>query len=351
MTVDADSLKDPVDLVRLWCHEANRVFCDRLIDAKDIGWFQNVLSSQIVEQFKMSVDDVFPPAEDGAPADRRQIFCDFSNPRSNSKKYVEVRDMAELTKVAENYLVDYNNVEKTQMNLVLFSQALDHIARISRIIRQPFGNALLVGVGGSGRQSLTRLAAFIADYELFSIEITKSYSVNDWREDLRDILRKAGVKNTPIVFMLADSQIKTESMIEDVNSILNNGEVPNLFQSDDLSIIIEQVLPEARKAGKAESNASVFSFFVERCKINMHVVLCMSPLAAAFRTRLRQFPALVNCCTIDWWVHTASCKSEEQCSRHESSSARRFSAALCSLSLLLCPLCASSGSTRGVPRP
>ena len=306
MSVDPDSLKDPVDLVRLWCHEASRVFCDRLIDMKDIGWFQNVLSTQIVEQFKMSVEEIFPPTDGDAassPADRRQIFCDFSNPRSNSKKYVEVRDMVELTKVAENYLVDYNNVEKTQMNLVLFSQALDHIARISRIIRQPFGNALLVGVGGSGRQSLTRLATFIADYELFSIEITKSYSVSDWREDLRDILRKAGIKNTPIVFMLADSQFKQESFVEDVNSILNNGEVPNLFNGEDLSLIIEQVLPEARKAGKAESNASVFSYFVERCKINMHIVLCLSPIGAAFRTRLRQFPALVNCSTIDWSVH------------------------------------------------
>jgi dynein heavy chain len=41
---------------------------------------------------------------------------------------------------------------------------------------------------------------------------------------------------------------------------------------------------------------------VQQCRANLHVVLCMSPIGDAFRTRLRQFPSLVNCCTIDWFT-------------------------------------------------
>ena len=108
------------------------------------------------------------------------------------------------------------------MKLVMFLDACEHIARIARIIRQPQGNALVLGVGGSGRQSLTRLGASIRDYKIFTIEITKNYKDPQWKDDLKSLIKTAG-KNEPVTFLFSDTQIVKESFLEDLNNILNTG--------------------------------------------------------------------------------------------------------------------------------
>jgi dynein heavy chain len=179
--------------------------------------------------------------------------------------------------------------------------AVLHLSRICRVLRQPRGNALLVGMGGSGRQSLVRLSAFIAEYELKTIAIVRGYGSAEFHEDLKEVLLSAGAKNKPTAFLLSDTQIVEESFLEDVNNILNSGEVPNLFAPDEMEGILGKVRPLAKAAGKPDTKDVIMKYFVQLVRENLHVVLTMSPIGSAFRQRCLMFPSLVNCCTIDWF--------------------------------------------------
>ncbi|KAJ0392153.1 hypothetical protein P43SY_009213 [Pythium insidiosum] len=145
----------------LWLHEEARVFRDRLIDGDDRAWFNKACAELLLEHCKVS----------WAPERFESLLYGDYLTREN-RTYRPVDDLHKLNGLLIEYLEEYNITFPSQMHLVFFHDAMHHISRICRVLRQPRGNALLVGVGGSGRQSLTRLAAFMADYKTFSIEIT-----------------------------------------------------------------------------------------------------------------------------------------------------------------------------------
>ena len=124
------------------------------------------------------------------------------------------------------------------MNLVFFEDAMHHILRICRALRQPRGNIMLIGVGGSGKQSLTKLSAYMYQMKYRTVEVGKGFNLEKFRDNIRDIMfATAGVekeKNIPesTAFVLTDSQIVDEAFLEDINNILNTGEIPNLMNND-----------------------------------------------------------------------------------------------------------------------
>uniref|UniRef100_A0A6I8P5E1 Dynein axonemal heavy chain 1 n=1 Tax=Ornithorhynchus anatinus TaxID=9258 RepID=A0A6I8P5E1_ORNAN len=247
----------------------------------------------VMESWGVTFDDVIPF--------HPMLYGDFMTLGTDTKIYELISDIEKLMRVLDDYMEDYNEVHTTKLKLVLFIDAMSHICRISRILRQSLGNALLLGVGGSGRSSLTRLASHIAEYECFQIELSKNYGMAEWRENIKQILLKAGVNNLSITFLFSDTQIKNESFLEDINSVLNSGDIPNLYSLDEQDQILTSMRPIIQERGLQPSKANLMAAYTGRVRNNIHTVLCMSPIGEIFRARLRQFPSLVNCCTIDWF--------------------------------------------------
>ncbi|XP_068162278.1 dynein axonemal heavy chain 10 [Antennarius striatus] len=292
--VTADRISTIGDFVRVWRNECLRIFHDRLIDNTDKDLVQGHIKNLIGEHFPSAVEEVMKDPI---------LFGDFRTAlKENEPRFYEDLQDYDVTKsLFKEILEEYNEV-KARMNLILFDDALEHLTRVHRIIRIDRGHALLVGVGGSGKQSLTKLAAFTADCEIFEITLSRGYNESNFRDDLKTLYLKLGIENKKTVFLFTDDHVAEEGFLELINNMLTSGIVPALFPDDEKEGLINQVRDEALKVGAGPSKESVWQYFVNKCANNLHVVLGMSPVGDTLRTRCRNFPGLMNNTVIDWFL-------------------------------------------------
>eukprot|EP00767_Chilomastix_cuspidata_P004259 gnl/Chilomastix_cuspidata/4391.p1 GENE.gnl/Chilomastix_cuspidata/4391~~gnl/Chilomastix_cuspidata/4391.p1 ORF type:complete len:5137 (+),score=567.95 gnl/Chilomastix_cuspidata/4391:1094-15412(+) len=303
--------------VRLWRNESIRVFGDRLILDEDISFVSGKINELVTENFVgIETETVLRNPllfGDFAAASQLIEFWEDKKMMSGNEDDTALSGEGEIPRLYEDLVspsdirtvltsvLDSYNRQHRKMNIVLFDEAIMHLSRIHRAIRVPRGNALLIGVGGSGRQSLARLATFMAGYELFEIALCRGYGESEFREDLKGLYQSLGVENKKISFLFTDQQIVDESFLELINNILTSGMVPALFTEDEKQTIIGHVRPEVLKMGIFDSTDNCWNFFVDKCRNNLHVILCMSPAGEALRKRCRAFPGLISSCTIDWF--------------------------------------------------
>ncbi|XP_067209496.1 dynein axonemal heavy chain 8 [Linepithema humile] len=308
LRIERDECETITTLLKLWEHECTRVIADRFITDADREWFQSTLR-RTAEKMLGSDFQHYSPVE--------TYFVDFlrepPEPTGDEpedfaleapKIYEEIPSYdVVIAKVQQNMEQFNEYIRGMHLDLVFFHDALVHLIRISRILGVPRGNALLVGVGGSGKQSLTRLASFIAGFNFFQITLSRIYNVASLLDDLRKLYRTAGTGSKGLTFIFTDNEIKDEAFLEYINNVLSVGEVANLFPKDELDDILTIVAPLMKKDDprRPPTQDNLYDYFISQARNNLHIVLCFSPVGEKFRSRALKFPGLISGCTMNWF--------------------------------------------------
>ena len=288
-----DRFSKPEIFVRVWRNECCRVICDRLINDEDKVHVNGLIKVLIEDNYRNHLDVAM---RDPSLFGDYRTALEVSEPRL----YEDIQDYDAAKALFQEILEEYNE-SNTPMNLVLFDDALEHLTRIQRVIRMDQGHALLVGVGGSGKQSLCKLASFTAGCEVFEIQLSRGYNESSFRDDLKNLYNKLGIENKKVVFLFTDQHVAEEGFLELINNMLTSGMVPALYADDEKEAILSGIRDEAINAGWPHAREMIWGYFVNKCSNNLHVVLAMSPVGDALRTRCRNFPGMVNNANIDWF--------------------------------------------------
>lgn len=172
---------------------------------------------------------------------RNLMFGNFMEADAEHKTYDEIEDGTKLEKTIQYYLNEYNRSESViPMHLTLIKYSIEHIVRASRALQMPQGHLLAVGDGDLGRKTAIKLAACMAGAELFEFDFKDSYTMEEWKEDIKQVLLAAGLNAKTTILLYPDPNIRNASeFMNDIVTVMENSELPNLFESDDKSKIMD----------------------------------------------------------------------------------------------------------------
>ena len=274
-------------LVRVWAHEALRLFQDRLVTDEERSWTEERVHAIARKHF---------PNVDHEMALKAPIL--FSN--WLSRNYVPV-DRDQLRDFVKARLKTFCE-EEVDVPLILFNDVLEHVLRIDRVFRQAQGHLILIGVSGSGKTTLSRFVAWMNGLKVFQIKVHGRYGAQDFDDDLRDVLRRSGCKGEKTCFIMDESNVLHSGFLERMNTLLANAEVPGLFEGDDFASLMTACKEGAQRQGLLlDSQEELYKWFTQQIIKNLHVVFTMNPPEGGLSSKAATSPALFNRCVLNWF--------------------------------------------------
>ncbi|ETM34531.1 hypothetical protein L914_18397 [Phytophthora nicotianae] len=280
-------------LVKLVFHEALRLFMDRLVTSDEQKWCFRMVKETLRNHFPQSAT-ALEVVEYGGQ--HPILFSTWL-----SKNYTEVTTTDLRKHIEARLRVFYE--EELNVQLVVFDSVIDHVLRIDRVLRQPLGHLLLVGESGAGKTVLSRFVSWMNGMSVFQIKLTSNYTLDNFDDDLRVVLKRCGCEAEKICFIFDESNVLDSAFLERMNALLASGEVPGLFEDDEYTSLMHACREAVQRDGVIVENTEdeLFRYFTKQVQRNLHVVFTMNPASGDFQNRTNTSPALFNRCVVDWF--------------------------------------------------
>lgn len=256
-------------LARIWAHEALRVFSDRLRTREQRNWTAKTVNKAAFTHFGI---EIAHPMLYTRWLTREYGECD----RKSLTKFLQARMMVFAEEVVD-------------MPLTLFDDLVDHALRIDRVLSQRQGHIILMGPSASGKTTLVRFVCWMNGMATHMLKTFNGFSDADFAAELRSVLRRA--VTSPVALILDEAQVSEPAFVEKMNTLLANGEVPGLFEGDELAALVAA----CRSAGAVGDDEDVLRWFTNTITANLHVVFTLAPAS-----QLVASPALANRCILNY---------------------------------------------------
>ena len=354
-------------LLRFWRFECERTLRDRLQEEEDEAAFDGLLREVAAHHFCSDADDAGSGggggSEDtGAKTPRRRAAVvaavedivggpniwvpfqcgdaggaaaadadtageaaavDAEEDDADAGLYAAAPSLGALRAAFEDRLAEHNaDPSQSPLDVMLFSEAVEHVARITRVLTRPRGNMILLGVGGSGKRSLARLAMLVAGLDPATPAAEGSGGGGaQLAKTVAELYVRCGQRGERVGLHLSDAQIVCSEHLVLLHGVLSgSGEVPGLFEPAEADEVARAMIPQLRALHLEFRRELCWEYFLRRVQDNLHTVLCVSPAAEPVEAWVRRFPSVAAAGVVDWvraWPHRALVGVAERILREE----------------------------------
>ncbi|XP_071483964.1 LOW QUALITY PROTEIN: cytoplasmic dynein 2 heavy chain 1-like [Diadema antillarum] len=281
-------------VLEVWSYEACRLFQDRLVGEESRNRFENILNGTL--QADWNAGHVLQNLNGnyyvtwGA---RAEATGSSLPPAGKSLGRLSTSDLKEVIKKAKKTFARENR----ELDIQIFHEVLDHVARVDRVLTQPRGSLLLAGRSGVGRRTAASLVAHTHRTELFTPNVSRSYGLKQFKNDLKTVMQMAGIEGQQVVLLIEDHQLVQPQFLELINSLLSSGEIPGLYTTEELEPLLSPIRDQASDEG---FRGTLISYYASRILTNLHIVLIMDSKNASFAVNCQSNPAFYKSCSVQW---------------------------------------------------